>query len=290
MLNNREIVALIKLIDDPDEQVFSMIKGKLESIGEDIIPYLENAWEQQSLGIVFQNRIESIIHGIQFDSTYAKLKSWKEKGGENLLEGAFLISRYQYPDFDEEKIRKLIKQMIQDVWLELNDYLTALEKVKIINHILFDVHGFSPNTTNFHAPQNSYLYNVLESKKGNPISLCIIYLHICKELELPVYGVNLPKHFVMAYADPFSILSENISEPSQILFYINAFGKGGVFSHKDVEHFIDQLKIPMSNQYMLPCTSIDIIVRVCHNLIFSYEKLGYPDKVNEVKKLLTALQ
>ena len=75
------------------------------------------------------------------------------------------------------------------------------DHIKLINHVLYNIHGFSGNTTNHKDPQNSYLSQVLETKKGNQISLAIIYSVIAQKLDIPVYGVNLPQHFILAYMD-----------------------------------------------------------------------------------------
>src|SRR4029077_901148 len=99
-----------------------------------------------------QSRIENIIHRIQFEKVIDALKEWKNKNQDDLWAGALLVARYQYPDLKEDKLEKLIQLVKQDVWLELNENLTALEKVRVINHIFFDVHRFSGNTENYNAP------------------------------------------------------------------------------------------------------------------------------------------
>jgi regulator of sirC expression with transglutaminase-like and TPR domain len=171
----------------------------------------------------------------------------------------------------------------------LNSNLTALEKVKVINHIIFEVHGFSGNTTNFHAPQNSYINNVLESKKGNPLSLSILYAILAQSLNIPIYGVNLPEHFVLAYREDHSVLPVQASQPTRVLFYINAFSKGSVFSRKEIDSFLKQLKLDPEPGYFEPCSNIDIIKRLIRNLIYSFEKLGYTDKMKELHTLLQSL-
>lgn len=290
-MNKKELIALISLLDDPDEDVFDNIRNKLLSLGQEVIPDLEDAWEH-SFDTVIQNRIENIIHKIQFEKIAEKLREWAKPENQNLLEGALLVARYQYPDLNEEKIKKHLEQIKQDVWLELNDNLTALEKVKVINHIFFDVHGFSGNTTNYHAPQNSYINNVLESKKGNPLSLSLLYAIVSQSLGLPVYGVNLPEHFVLAYKDIYGNVNlPTVLHPyeSNVLFYINPFSKGSVFGKKEVDAFLKQLKLEPDRSYFEPCSNLDIIKRLIRNLINSYEKLGYPSKKEELKLLLYML-
>jgi regulator of sirC expression with transglutaminase-like and TPR domain len=289
MLKEQELNALISLLDDPDESVFNEIQTKLLSLGHNVIPLLENAWEN-SFDSMLQGRIENIIHKIQFDNIEGQLLHWVQNEQQSLLKGILLVARYQYPDLDEKKILKQIEQIKQDVWLELNNNLTALEKVRVINHILFDVHGFGGNTTNYHAPQNSYLNNVLESKKGNPLSLSILYLIISQDLSIPIYGVNLPEHFVLAYIDEESQFPVYNETPNKVLFYINPFSKGAVFSSKEIDAFLKQLKLPLEQTYYEPCQNVDIIKRVFRNLILAYEKLGYPSKVKEIENLLAVLK
>ena len=288
-MHDSELDALVQLLDDPDLGIYEQIRTRLISFGEDVIPSLENAWEHSSFGLLVQNRIEEIIHSIQFNSIETSLSDWAQKGGTDLLEGASYVAKYQYPDMDSDHLHEIIDQLVQDVWIELNDNLTALEKVKIINHILFDVHRFSGNTSNFHAPQNSYMNIVLESKKGNPLSLSILYSIVAQRLDLPIYGVNLPKHFVLAYVDPLSVMTGKSPQESEILFYINPFSKGSVISKKEIQFFLKQLDIPSDPKFFTPTDNIAIVARIFNNLTDSYTRLGYPDKVKEISLLSKSL-
>ncbi|MBI3510848.1 MAG: hypothetical protein HY064_09290 [Bacteroidetes bacterium] len=288
-MDKTEVNALISLLDDPDEQVFNQIKDKLLSMGADVIPVLESAWEN-SFDSVLQQRIETIIHKIQFDHIRLSLREWSLPEQQDLLTGALLIAKYQYPDLDESHVRKHIEQIKQDIWLELNNNLTALEKIRVINHILFDVHGFSANTTSYHAPQNSYVNNVLESKKGNPVSLSIIYAVIAQDLRIPVYGVNLPEHFILAYVDTANGFKPGDENPDRVLFYINPFSRGAPVNKKEIDSFLRQQKLEPKPEFYTPCSNLMIIRRLLNNLIAAYEKLGYPNKVDELKVLWKALE
>lgn len=282
----KEVIALITLLDDPDEAVYSEVRNRFIILGPPAIPHLETAWEN-SFEALMQKRIEIIIHSIQFEALQKALKDWQMNESDDLLKGILLLARYQYPDLDESKIYKQIAQIKQDVWLELHDDLTALEKVKIVNHILFEVHQFGGNITNYHAPQNSFINNVLESKKGNPLMLSVIYAIICKELNIPVYGINLPQHFVLAYVNDYANLIDvnNKTLSNNILFYINPFSKGLIFSQKDIDQFLKQLNLEPDNKYYLPCSNIEIVKRCINNLVYAYEKLGYMEKLDELKRL-----
>ncbi len=285
-MNLKEVIALITLLDDPDETIYCEVKNRFITLGPPAIPHLETAWEN-SFDAVMQKRIETIIHEINFEALQKALKNWALHEQEDLFKGVVIIARYQYPDLDENKLKKQIQQIKQDVWLEIHDDLTALEKVKIINHILFEVHQFSGNITNYHAPQNSLINVVLETKKGNPVMLSIVYALVCKELNIPIYGINLPQHFVLAYVNDYANLYDTNHKTlsDNILFYVNPFSKGLIFSQKDIDSFLKQLNIESDNKYYLPCSNLDIIKRVLNNLIYSFEKLGYAEKVAELKSL-----
>ncbi len=287
-----EVNALISLIDDPDEEVFREIRQQLISRGEEVVPTLESEWENNNYGLLFQTRVEEIIHEIQFKSVKDRLTEWYREGGHDLLEGVLLIAKYQYPDLNEEEVRNHVYRIQRDAWLEMNEQLTAFEKVKVINHILFETHGFSGNKTNYHAPQNSYINNVLETKKGTPLSLAIIYLLVAHYFSLPIYGVNLPHHFVLAYVAPEEVLRAlGRKDPSDnVLFYINPFNQGGVFNKAEIDGFLEQLDVDKRKEFYHPCDNATIVRRTLNNLLFSYKKLAYPEKEEDIQSLLEALK
>jgi regulator of sirC expression with transglutaminase-like and TPR domain len=278
-MSNNELQALISLLDDPDDTIYDEIKHKLISFGGDVIPLLEDAWES-SFDHLLQDRIEEIIHHLQFDSIKRELKKWKKTEELDLIEGAIIVAKYQYPDLDDKKITEFISKITQDTWLELNDNLTALEQVNVLNRIIFDVHGFHGNTKNINSPKNSYINNVIESKKGNPITLGIIYLAVCQKLNIPVYGVNIPAHFVLAYAE------DNLD----VLFYLNIFNRGTVFSRDDIDKFLEQLKQEPKPEYYVPCDNLVTINRIIQHLIYTYDNLGYVEKKDELNELLAILK
>ena len=280
------IESLLCLLEDPDESIYKPASEQLINHGRDVVPELEAAWEQ-SLDILLQERIEEIIHRIQFSSTLKQLEKWTTEGGKNLMEGAWLVARFQYPDLEFRSIQHTVHKLKQDVWLELNDNMTALEQIRVVNHILFQIHGFHGNSSNFYAPQNSFINDVLNSQKGNPISLALIYLYIVQELNIPVYGVDLPKNFILAYLDEYAFTDEF---NQNILFYINPYNRGSILSQKEIDYFIQQQELKQVKSCYQPCGNVIIIQRLLLSLIHAYEKLGYPEKMNSYKIALQALK
>lgn len=279
-INDGEVKAMISLLDDSDQEIYHHIEEKLVKLGKEVIPILEDAWSH-AFDAVLQQRIENIVHKIQFETLLEDIKLWIHSEDQDLLTGAVLIARYQYPDLDTEKIHSTITQLRKEIWLELNENLTSLESVNIINHVLFNRYGFSGNTANYHAPQNSYINCVLESKKGNPLALSLIYQVICQQLGLPVHGVNLPEHFILAYLD------DTGNDNGKVLFYINAFSKGSVFGKQDIDQFVKRLNLDGQASFYNPCSNHEMIQRMVRNLLYSYQKLGDTEKTEELNEMLT---
>lgn len=287
-MSDTEIQALVALIDDPDPDIYDHVRGRILSLGGPVVPVLEHAWEHDEMGDLCRNRIEDLLHSIHLDITFQQLRNWSRNGGDDLLEGALTVCRYRYTELNEGAVRKKLAALRQDIWLELNDNLTAFEKVRVFNHIFFQVHGFKGNKRNYHAPQNSYINEVLDTHKGNPLSLAVLYQVLAEELDLPLRGVNLPNHFVLAYLDETGVAASELGH-GDVLFYVNAYSQGDILGKSEIDEFLGKLDLPAQESFYQPCTNIDIVRRLLNNLLNSYEKLNDPDRAEDLKYLLTAL-
>jgi regulator of sirC expression with transglutaminase-like and TPR domain len=281
---NKELEALMHLLDEPNENVFQAIHDRIYAHGMEAVPVLEHAWEN-SFDPMIQHRIEELIHQIQFNDLKQELHKWAQFGHHDLMQGALLVAKFQYPDLDEDTIIKKAGLISQDVWLELNQNLTGLEKVKVINHILFDIHKLAGNLTNMNAAENFYINNLLDSKKGSPLILGLIYISIAQGLKIPIYGVDLPRHFVLAYTDEILVSPGDIPE-GDVLFYINPFNKGAVFTRNEIDLFIKQLRLEQKDSYFSPCDNKTIIRRMINELISIFDQTGNPVKRDEMTELL----
>jgi regulator of sirC expression with transglutaminase-like and TPR domain len=285
MIDPKEITSLIKLLDDPDAGIYEHVHDRLLSYGSEVIQHLENAFGE-AFDAIQQERIANLVHEIQFAIVKQELELWYLSGAFDLLQGAIIINKYQYPDLDEQKIVNYVESIKRDVWLQMMHEGSPVEQVKLINHVFYNLYGFNGNTTNHNDPQNSYLSQVIETKKGNQISLAIIYSTVAQKLDIPVYGVNLPQHFILAYIDE----SRRSEIDNGVLFYINTFNKGLQFGKRDVDQFLKQLNLSPDPHFYEPCSNVDIIKRVLRNLISSYDKLGSVEKVSELTQMLDLLQ
>lgn len=274
-MEDKELKALVSLLED--DELRPEIEQKILGFGSPVIPFLEHEWEQ-CFDPQVQTLIEDIIHKLQLDLLRERLISWKETESDDLLKGMWLVATYQYPDLDLLQLRQDLEQLYYEIWLEHNPEGYYFDQIKMMNSVFFGKLKYRSNTQNFHSPANSNLNIVMETKRGNPISLCVIYLLVAQKLNMPVYGVNLPNMFILTYK----------TEETQ--FYINAFNRGLIFSTEDIDNYIAQINLTPKPIFYDPCTNIDIVVRVLRNLIVSFEKLDEHYKADEVKQLLNLLE
>ena len=125
MSNTNEIAALISLLDDNDPEVFDHVAEKLLSLGPVVIDKLEDAYTSIP-NPVMQERIEEIIHKIQFSEVEKDFEQWVEFESTDLLKGIMIVTRHQYAELDEEQLLKTISRIQKDIWIGINSYLSPL--------------------------------------------------------------------------------------------------------------------------------------------------------------------
>jgi len=277
-----KLESIIRLLDDPDESVYRLIERSLFAEGEEAIGVLEDAWERTENELV-QERIENITQKIQFETSSKGLKSWYVSDRKNLFDAAFFIAKYQYPDLCYDDLKKNIKKIVADVHGEIHENLTPLEKIKAVNHIIYREHRFTRSFSGLKSPHHFFINNVLENKKGNFISLAILYGIICQEVGLPVYGLNLPDNFAMAYVNTDN--TSGFFNENSALFYTNPLNKGAIFGKFEIDDFLKRLKMDSSSYFYTPISNVETMKVYIESIIFSFQKQGYQDKVDDFYSL-----
>ncbi len=287
-MKNTKLNALINLLDDPDNTVFGMVEQELLKEGEEIIPALEKKWEQ-SFDEHSQERIENIIQNLQYKRTCSLLKNWLKTptDKQDLFEGFFIVDHFQYPDLNRLNLQLKIEKIRKSIWLELNNSLTLLEKTTILNHFLFNLNGYSINHTNPHSPQNCFLNQILDTKKGNSVSMSIFYTILARQLELPVQFVDFPKNPLVAIVDhELARKVHGKSQDSDVLFYINPSNKGSITSRKEIEYHLKKNNYTPLSHFSEPMPDRLFIQRLLETLHDSYHSVGFTEKQQKINRLL----
>lgn len=247
---NNEISALFTLIDDPDEEVFGLVSEKIVDYGRNIIPNLEHLWETTPNEDV-QNRIEMLIHRLHYTDLTEDFRQWGIAGHHDLMLGALLAGKFQYPDLTTTPVLQEIEKIRRNIWLELNNYLTPLEQIKCVTSILYSYYGLAGAETSHKEPNEFLLHKTIEAKRGNQFGNGLLYLVLCELLDIPVRAIQIPKQFIVAYFKP-GYSDENLANPyHKIEFFIDPTS-GQVFTHQDVDNYFKRISVPPVGSYFKP--------------------------------------
>lgn len=276
-MTQSEIKAAIRLLDDPDGEVYKIVRGKLLGEGTALIPALRQAASVPSAGPLMQGRIESIVSKIEFAEISKSLQEWLSSDG-SLLSGMSIVSRLKYFSLTEDDLKSrftALKSLFPKFALSGN--WSDTEKIKIVNYFLYDTCGFShPQPGGFFDPDSCFIPDVLNTKIGSPVALAAVYMILCESLGINVRGVNMPKNFIIAYT----------GNTGMELFYVNPFNSGAIFQSKDITDFLKQQKIKPLRQFYEPCSNTVVLLRHLAHLERSYRTNALFSKADNVSKLI----
>lgn len=139
--------------------------------------------------------------------------------------------------------------------------LDPAEQALAIAQFLFEEEGFQGNITDYQNPSNSYLNDVLDYRLGIPITLSVVFLTVAQKLNLRVYGIGLPGHFLVGIPT------------GQTPLFLDPFHTGRVVSDQDCVRLIRQAtgySLPLQSHWLEPVSSREILLRMLNNLRLAY--------------------
>ena len=288
MWQDKEVNALLRLIDDPDSEVYQTVADKILNYGKAIIPNLEELWEVTEDQSV-QDRIETLIHRVHFQDLEEDFHDWASERNPGLLRGAILVARLQFPQLNTASILNQADALRRNIWLELNNYLTPLEQVNVFNSILYSYYKLQGHELSEREPAHFYINQVLESRQGNGYTIGILYLVLCELLDIPVFAVDIPRQLVFAYIDtlhPF--LNPDKEDVSEISFFIDPLN-GSVYTKKDVEAYLHKIGATDKESYFAPLDARRVIFKMMEELALCHRYRREEEKADEVQQLMRML-
>jgi regulator of sirC expression with transglutaminase-like and TPR domain len=286
---NSQINALLQLLDDPDSMVYEAVSGKLESFGSEILPNLQN--QLPFVNEITHERIEVIINKIAFQEIENAFKNWVLHDNADLYTAVLLICRYRnQTEFNENDIRKKIKNIYQSTWLELNNYLSPIEQINVMSSILYNMYKLESQSLDAKLLNTFFVDKLVETKSGNGYSLGLLYLVLASMLDIPIFAVDIPDQFLLAYFDTsFNFLKPEAENTKSILFYIDPTN-GMVYTQKDVDAYLQKINIVANPNMFLPQTEKQVVRTYLKTLVTCYSNnqlINYKEK--EILRLLDLL-
>jgi len=274
----RYIASLVKLLDDEDLFVSRSAYEKLLNFGADAIPLIlrfrENAGEH------LKNLLDEIVGILRYQKYIDDVIQYFKNYDRDIEQGAFLVAKFAYPDVNFKDYSEMLEIMALDLKKRIYTKEDLFEIVDAVNKFFFVEKGFRGNFENYYDPDNVFINRVIDRRVGIPITLSLVYILVGRRVNLPVYGVGLPGHFVVKY------------ESNGFEIYVDPFNGGRLMTKADCEKFISQLGYAQKPEHFARATPESIVKRMFGNLALAYKNSGYIENANriiEIIKLIEAL-
>lgn len=277
MTETNQQSALLYLLEDPDDHVFQQIKSKLVTLGDEMIPKLEEKWESSANELV-QERIEDILHLIHFRTFRYKLEHWVNDPKNDLLSGVLLACTYAFPNLNNEDILMTIRDIVSEIG-EAIDGVSSRKSIKLFNQIFFTEYGFRVVNKEGLTLHSFFPSQLISSRKGEVIAVAIVYLLIAKELDLPFSMLNVSKErCLLAFTDT----EKNTS------YFIDPAKRGAILSKREVERrFFDDKVLDWFTLH--PLSNVEIITLLFISISKLYENKKHK-KGEEIEQILRVLR
>jgi len=125
-----------------------------------------------------------------------------EDAGFSLLEAAVAVAHAEYPQLDAQGVLQQLDTLAERLRRRLPADAGALQRLRLLNRYFFQELGFAGNVNNYYDPRNSYLPEVLKTRRGIPITLALLYVELATQVGLTASGVSFPGHFLVKVRMP----------------------------------------------------------------------------------------
>ena len=196
-----------------------------------------------------------------------------------LIQAALSVSLHALDDCEPAQVERRLNEMAEKVAAKAGN--ASLEaRLAHLHHVLYDMEGFVGDNGQYYNPLTSYLPAVLESRRGIPITLALIYKAVAERVGLEVDGVNAPGHFLVRVRDSHGWL------------LIDPFHRGNVLTEDEAYDLIDRVfQHPIERNYSLrePATHAQWIFRILSNLQNNFSHRGCRSDHGAMTELQTLL-
>ncbi len=273
-----ELVSLIKLLDDEDEVVYEIAKERLIASGDATLSLISERYRITDENIL-NKRLREITEEITFTKLKEQFRTFKRKydGDLDLEEGAFLIAHIGTPIFDQKPYMEKLNALAAELDGRLDHVQEPQDIIRTVNHFFFVDKQFRGNSGDYYSLDSHYINRVLDTKTGAPIALSTIYILVARRLNIPVYGIGMPAHFIVRY----ELDNKNI--------YVDPFHEGRVLKKEDCIEFLQTSGYDFREEYLEPVSTVQILERMLRNLIVVYEKLKSKKQVERLLQYIDIL-
>ncbi len=267
----REVDALIRLLDDPDAAVQASIQRRFDELGREALPLLIEA--QASTEEPLRSELDALVHDLHMRDIVRAWTAIMEQTNSDLERGAFLLALYRFPRLDIPTYQEKLDAFAADIRPQIQAHDGA-ERAMALARYMCEELGFTGNEEHYYDPNNSYLNQVIDRRMGIPISLSVLYVLLGRRLRLPVYGVNMPAHFLVKYIDKDGEL------------FIDLFNDGSYITKDECIRFLLKAGLQPRSGYFTAADASSILLRMGRNLLAIADDTGQQQMVDDLTLLL----
>ena len=266
-----EFDALIRLLDDPSETVQQAVQARLSELGPAVLPRLRHA-QTNAAEPLRSHLVETVnhLHVAAVEQAWAALMA---QPNPDLERGVFLLALYGYPNLDIAHYRARLDEFARQIRPRI-ERAQGYERAEILAQFMCERLGFIGNHEEYYDPDNSYINRVISRRTGIPISLSVVYILLAQRLDLPVYGVNMPAHFVVKYQD----------EHEEV--FLDLFNGGVPFTREAGVRSLFKIGITPQPAFFRAATTAEILLRMVRNLVIIARDAGQQQAYADLRRLL----
>ena len=280
MSTHSEIESLMLLLGDPDPFVKEQVQLRFMELGDRAIPILDQI-RVETKNKEEKKRAKDVLYKLTFTSL-------KEDFAELLLEGVgnraqleravITLARFGNPTLRESEYVKKLDYFADMIRSSLRYNRSEREEMQTFMKFIFEDLNFRGDNKDYHNPANGFIDQVIERRKGLPISLSLVAMFIARRLQLPVFGVNMPIHFMLAF----------VGEKEEQL--IDPYDQGAEVSYDQCYFFLKKNNVTPKPDHFKMASDLNILARCIRNLMHSYERNEEHERVRDLKSLLELVE
>lgn len=175
----------------------------------------------------------------------------------DMVQAAAALARIEYPDLQAEPCLDLLDEWAQRLSSEASPHESPEASIEALNRLFFDQLGFRGNEQDYYDPRNSFINDVLERRTGIPISLSALYIELGRRVGMPLFGVGLPAHFLVKYAD------------GEREIFIDPFYGGEIRDRAGCGTLLNRIvgkPVTLRDEHFAAIEKRMIVLRMCNNL------------------------
>jgi regulator of sirC expression with transglutaminase-like and TPR domain len=265
--------AIARLLNDDDPGTVRLVKEQLAAMGEDhphLLMELANNGDESLAHLAGE-----VLAGINSRCANDDFSLLCHFGGGNfdIEHAVWMLCRALHPELSTDQYEEQVNQWGREFLSRVSCASSSVDRIEYLAEFLFGELHFRGNSDCYYCEANSLLPHVIESRKGIPISLSLVYSMVAARAGMKVEGINLPGHFIVRHGE----------------VYFDPFHGGRILTHRDIIQILSRQGIEFKESHLQPASPRQFLTRILANLLYVFDLDGDYDRHARVKDWMSAI-